>query len=203
MRDGGVEDPERVRERHAVEHVEVVAVPRREHRRGEVAEAVHRQDRRLLERRDEERARDVRLMVLDVVDRRSEIAAFDTERSRDVAAHVVDLRHVAQPRRDVAGVAEPARRLADLGTEVRARVAADRDVVELARIEPRVAQAPRSRQRREAGHVLDAVETLFLGRRDELAVDHEGRRRIAVKGVEPQDRGHVARDASRSVASVL
>ena len=81
LRDGRVEDAERVREEHAVEHVEVVAVAEREHRRGEVAEAVHRQDRGLLERRDEERARDVRLVVLDVVELRAQLALLDAERA--------------------------------------------------------------------------------------------------------------------------
>jgi hypothetical protein len=42
-----------------------------EHRRREVAEPVDRQDRRILERRGEERARDVCLVVLDVVELRA------------------------------------------------------------------------------------------------------------------------------------
>ena len=69
LRDGGVEDAERVRVDDALEHVEVVAVALREHRRREVAEAVDREDGRVLERRDEERRRDVRLVMLDVVHR--------------------------------------------------------------------------------------------------------------------------------------
>ncbi len=66
--DRGVEDPERVREQDALEHAERGSAALREHRRGEVAEAVDGQDRGVLERRDEERARDVRLVVLDVVE---------------------------------------------------------------------------------------------------------------------------------------
>ena len=68
LRDGRVEDPERVREEHALEHLEPVAAAVAEHRRREVAEAVEREHRRLVERRDEERARGVREVVLDVVD---------------------------------------------------------------------------------------------------------------------------------------
>ena len=50
LRQRGVEDPERVREEHAVEHLEAVPAPDREHRRGEVAVPVHREHRGLLER---------------------------------------------------------------------------------------------------------------------------------------------------------
>ena len=72
LRDRRVVDAERVWERHALEHLEVVVAADGEHRRREVAEAVHRQDRRLIERRDEEGARDVRLVVLDVVELRAQ-----------------------------------------------------------------------------------------------------------------------------------
>ena len=74
LRDGRVVDAERVRERDTVEHLQPVAATDRDERRREVAEAVERQHRRLVERRDEERGRRVRLVVLDVVERRAQSA---------------------------------------------------------------------------------------------------------------------------------
>ena len=79
---------------------------------------------------------------------------------------------------------------ASLAPSVRARVAADRDVVELLGLEPGLREAPARRERREAGAVLDAVEALLLGGGDELAVDDERRGGVAVVGVEAEDRGH-------------
>jgi hypothetical protein len=78
-------------------------------------------------------------------------------------------------------------------------------VVELARLEAGIAQAPGCGERREARNVLDAVEALFLGSSDQLSVDHEGRSRVTVEGVEPQDRGHrrlILATASSSTAFV-
>jgi hypothetical protein len=49
--------------------------------------------------------------------------------------------------------------------------------------------------------MLHTVETLFFGSSDQLSIDHEGCRRVTVEGVEPQDGGHVAGDASRSTVS--
>jgi hypothetical protein len=64
-------------------------------------------------------------------------------------------------------------------------------VVEIAGLETRICETPCGRQLREPGAVLDAVEALLLRRRDECPVDEECRRRVAVKGVEAEDRGHV------------
>src|SRR5262249_7937085 len=72
LRDGRVEEARRVRELDAIEDLEVEAPAYWGHRRDEVAEAVDREAGRLLEGRDEERARDVRLVVLDVVELRAQ-----------------------------------------------------------------------------------------------------------------------------------
>ncbi len=63
-------------------------------------------------------------------------------------------------------------------------------MVELVGGEPRVGEAPRGRERREAGAVLDAVEALLLGGGDELAVDDERGGSVAVVGVQAEDRSH-------------
>src|SRR5206468_5456436 len=83
-----------------------------------------------------------------------------------------------------------------LRPEVGPRVAADRDVVELGGGQPGVRETPGGRERGEAGAVLDAVEALLLGGGDELAVDDERGRSVAVKGVQAEDRRHRP-DASR------
>ena len=147
LRDGRVEDPERVREEHAVEHLEPVAAAVAEHRRGEVAEAVEREHRRLVERRDEERARGVREVVLDVVDVGAEVVGLDAERLGDLRLHVAHLRRVAEALHHVARARPVEDRADDLRADVRARVAADRDVVELAR---RRARRPRGTSARPA-----------------------------------------------------
>ncbi len=72
--DRGVEDPERVREEHSLEDPERRSTALGQHRAGEVTEAVHGEDRRVLERRDEEGARHVRLVVLDVVQLGADLA---------------------------------------------------------------------------------------------------------------------------------
>ncbi len=188
--DGGVEDPERVRVEHALEHLVAVAVALGEHRRGEVAEAVDREDRRVLEGRDEEGRRDVRLVVLDVVDLGAE--TLDAERLGERRADVANLAGVLEPRLQVARARAVADRAQQLATEVRAGIARDGDVVEVLRAKPGVGETPARGERREAGAVLDAVEALLLGGRDELAVDDERSGCVAVVGVESEDRGQSA-----------
>ena len=192
LRDGRVEDPERVREEDAVEDREAGAVALREHRRGEVAEAVHGEDRRILERRDEERTRDVRLVVLDVVELGADLALVDAQRLCERRPHVAHLRRVLEPRLQVARAGPVANRTQELPAEVRLRIARHGDVIEVARGETRIGEAPRGGQLGKASAVLDAVEALLLGRRHELAVNEECRRRVAVIGVQTKDRGHAA-----------
>ncbi len=197
----GVEHPERVREEDAVEHLDRAAAADRGEGRAEVAEAVDREDRRLLEGRDEERARRVREVVLDVVDpglqRRPLDPAGRGERGSDVAGP----RGVVEPRLQVAGaraVADPAD---ELLPDVRVRVARDGDVVEAGRVETALLQAPARGVGREAGDVLDPGEALLLGGSEQLAVDDERRRGVAVVRVQAEDGGHMPMLARPSVGS--
>src|SRR5205085_7041008 len=120
----------------------------------------------------------------------AERVRLDAERPRERRPHVAHLRRVLEPRLQVAGARAVADRPQELAAEVRLRVARDGDVVEVARLEAGVGETPRSRELREAGAVLDAVEALLLGRRDKLAVDDERRRRVAVERVQTQDGSH-------------
>src|SRR4051812_9303305 len=105
-------------------------------------------------------------------------------------AHVAHLRGVLQPLLQVPRARTVPDRAQELLADVRARIARDRDVVEVGRGEPRVVEAPLRGEIREARTVLDAIEALLLGGGDELAVDYERRGGVAVEGVEAEDRGH-------------
>ena len=129
-------------------------------------------------------------VVFDVVDVGAELFGARPSASASCVLHVAHLRRVAEALHHVARARPRQDRADDLGADVRARVAADRDVVEVPRVEAGVLEAPARGQLRKAGAVLDAVEPLFLDGVDELAVDHEGRGRVAVEGVQAEDRGH-------------
>jgi hypothetical protein len=193
LRDRRVEDPERVREENPVEHLELVVAPVREHRAREVSEAIDRHHRGLVVRRDEERARDVGLVVLDVVELRAQRPGLDVQGVREDGPDVAHPRRVLESRFQVARRRRPPDRSQQLLREVRARVAADRYMVELGRRNTALREAPRCRERREACSVFHAVEAFFLRGRDELAVDHERSRRVAVVRIQTQDRDHDGR----------
>ena len=73
--DRGVEEPQRVREVDAIEHLaRSLPRPTASHRRDEVAEAVDREAHRLLERRAEEGRGEVGEVVLDGMERRQPAA---------------------------------------------------------------------------------------------------------------------------------
>ena len=98
--------------------------------RDEVAEAVHRDAGRLLERRDEERAREVGAVVADGVEGGAERRA---ERLGERACGAADLAEVRQATRDLPREAGAPQGAPGLAEEVGARVARDGDVVDLAR----------------------------------------------------------------------
>ena len=192
-----------MRERHAVEHLEPVAAADAHERGREVAEAVQRQHGRLVERRHEERRRRVRLVMLDAVEARAKRVGRDAERRRQVLLHAAHAAHAPQPVGDVTGIAQATRGLHDLRAQVRARIAPERDVVDVARREAGVLETPRGGERREPRDVLQPAEALLLGGCDEHAVDDERRGGVAVIRVEPEDRRHTRANArSSSVATV-
>ncbi len=189
-----------MREQHAIEHLVPVAVPDGEHRRREVAEPVDGEHRGVVERRDEERARDVRLMVLDVVHLGAQARRVDVERRRQSGADVAHLGGVGEPGAEIAGARPVPDRPHELRADIGPRVARDRDVVEILGCDPGVLEAPRRGEVGEAGAVRDPVEALLLGGVHEHAVDHERRRSVAVIRVETEDRRHGA-DRSRSLGT--
>jgi hypothetical protein len=127
-------------------------------------------------------------MVLDVVHLGGE--PFDAERLRERRPDVAHLGGVLEPLLEVARRGAVADRPHELAAEVRARVARDRDVVDVLRLQAGVVEAPAGGESREPGAVLDAVEPLFLGGGDELTIHDEGRGGVAVVRVEAEDRRH-------------
>jgi hypothetical protein len=68
-------------------------------------------------------------------------------------------------------------------------------MVELGRVDAALGEAPLGGESREAGDVLHTVEALLLGCRNELSVDDERSRGIAVIGVQTEDGRHRSRVA--------
>src|SRR4029450_1171056 len=125
--------------------------------RGEIAEAIDREDRGVLEGRWEEGAGDVRLVVLDVVELGPDVGA---ECGLELGLDVPHPGGVLEPGLEVARAGTAGERPQDLGAEIGLRVAPDRDVVEIAGRKPRIRQAPGGRAGRKAGTVLDPGEAL-------------------------------------------
>jgi hypothetical protein len=71
--------------------------------------------------------------------------------------------------------------------QIRSRVAAHRDVIDLGASDSRVLEALCNRERWKPGPVFDAAKSLFLECDDELTVAQENSGYVAVKGVDAQD----------------
>ena len=195
-----VEDPERVREEHAVEHLELRCRARRRassRRSRRSRRPTGRPPRRTARRRT--RSRRARGGA-----RRCGAWRGATPRSTPSASASA----VGRRRPTCDGVRERARgrtrcsavRAACRRTFAPRFARGSRPIATWSSssgLEPGVLEAPARRERREAGAVLDAVEALLLGGRDELAVDDERRRGVAVVRVEAEDRGH-GRDRSQA-----
>jgi hypothetical protein len=80
-----------------------------------------------------------------------------------------------------------AQKIANFSDSMRAAVRVDRDMLDIAKTQPRFAQAIGDRLRRKSSPMLDAPKTLFFCRRYQHAVPYQGSRRICVKGVNPED----------------
>ena len=169
----------------------------RDERAREVARAVDARADRAIEGRPEVRARDVRDMVLEVVERGAHALVINAQRLGDalrrgrglaVGLHPVqDLRH----RRH-----RVLRDEGELRGEVRLRVARDGDVGHVLDAGGGDAEHLLHGEAREAGAVLLAVEALLRDRRDDAVLSDERRGRVRVDRVDAEDEtGHGVAEA--------
>ena len=107
-----------MREQHAVQNLVAVAAAHGQHRGGEVAEAVDREDRGVLEGRDEEGAGDVGLVVLDAVKAGAQRRLVGAEGLGERTPRPDHLRGVDEPCPDVLGGRAMPGQPADLGAKV-------------------------------------------------------------------------------------
>ena len=80
-----------------------------------------------------------------------------------------------------------AEKIADLAHSMGTVVQVDRDMVHIAEAQAGFAQAIGDRLRGKPRPMLDAPKTLFFCGCHQLAVHHQGSRRIAVEGIDAED----------------
>ena len=172
-----------MRETNFAERLDVMARAGAPHRADEVAKAVNGDDRRVVERRDEERGRKMRPMMFDVVQRGLQFVQL--ERITNLRSQVRDFRPTRQPAPDGADrgpLRQDERRALP---QSRVGVAIDGDVIDVVDPHPRLLEAILDGQRGKPRPMLDATESLLLRGRHEPAVDHDGRRGVGVVCVNP------------------
>jgi hypothetical protein len=111
------------------------------HGADEIAEPVNRQERRALKWGDEEAASHMRAMVLDTVELRGDRGFIDLQRFGQRRLEVANLRDVRQAITDRGEPRTLRERKQQLAVKMRARIAGDRHVRQIARVEAAVLQA--------------------------------------------------------------
>ena len=185
--DGGVEEPKRVRVVHPVENIPTCAAAVGCHRADEIAHAVDRENGGLLEGRDEKTSGDVRLVVLDAVKLGPQFRLLSADRVGKLLRQRKRFALTSQAVNDgpQAGAMPGDER--QPATHVRARIERDCNMVEGRGVDAGGLQAPPNRLRGKAGPMFDAIEPFFLNRGNELAVNDEGGRGVAVVSVYAKD----------------
>ena len=159
--------------------------------RGPFADPVQGQDGRPVERAWEERAGGVALVMV------GEDQAGAARSIQAIAQGPPHVQLVLEPERHgPAKAAKPAGRIGQIGLEQPFEfgegLVVERDVIQVARRKPGLPQTIAGRLGRECRIMLDPGESLFLGRTDDPAVDHQRRRAVVVKRGDPQNRGHTS-----------
>src|SRR5216684_6658094 len=188
--DGEIEHPERMREVHATEHVEAIAVARAPGGAHEIAEAVDGAHGRLLPRRDEEGAREVGGMMLDPVHAGAHVPRRESEGGRGFLCGVLHAPPVGGAILDETERGTVERGVQRLLPEVRARIAGDGDGGELKGLDARHAEAGADGLRGKAGPVLDSSEPLLGYRCGQPSVHEKRGRRISVIRADAENRVH-------------
>src|SRR5262245_65278783 len=167
-----------------------------------LADPVHGQHRRLLERRWEEGRGRMTLVMF----REQELffpVGMPRELSQFVAQKLLLEQLLAQPQRDRhAERSKAGRRERQIGLqqafELKERLVVEHDIVDVVQSSSRGLQTIAERMMREAGIVLLAREALLLGRRDDATILDEGGRAIVVECGEAEN-AHPATDLGQNI----
>ncbi len=196
----GVEEAERVGEVELALQLDVVAATHPDAAGGPLPHAVEGEDRRALERRREERARRVALVVLgepEVLGHRCPDAlqpALDLVGDPELLTR--ERRHRRRERADALGADAQVR--LEQTDERGDRLVVVHDRVDAFGADVAALHAVRDRALRERGVVLLASEALLLGRGHELAVDDERGGRVVVERADPEDLHRLAAASARA-----
>src|ERR1700730_13778349 len=179
-----------MREMHAPEHVEAIAVARAPGGAHEIAKAVDGAHGRLLPRRDEEGAREVGGMVLDPVHAGAHVPRRHPEGGRGFLRDVLHAPPVRGAILDETERGTLERRVERLLPEMRARIAGDGDCFDRERLDARGAEAGADGLGGKAGPVLDASQSLLGYRYGPPSIQGKSGRRISVIGADAENRVH-------------
>ena len=151
----------------------------------EVAKTVDRDNRSLSERRYMEGGNQMRLVMFDGVP----VAAKVLARKRGLQKFngVTALAAIAKPSCNKTKRSRTRQDVGHFAQEVRASKLVYRDMIDVRQLELRCRETIAYGLAGKSGPMLDAPEALLLGCRDEFAVNDEGRRRVAMEGVETKD----------------
>jgi hypothetical protein len=127
-------------------------------------------------------------VVLDVVELHLELRLANAERFRKNRLEVSDFLDAPQPIQTLLGEHESVEEdEGDLVDQMRARNSRDAHMRNLRDSNAGLAQTMAHREGREAGGMLDAIESLLLYGCDDFPVSQENRGRIAMIGIDTQD----------------
>lgn len=126
-------------------------------------------------------------MMFDVVKLRAEASFRDAEGTRELVFYVAHSRSVGEAIFCLAKHAETRSGVQNFLVQVGRRIARDADVVHVFEPHGGRFETVTNRLLGEARAMLDAIETLFLGRADQSAVFDDGRRSIAVIRVDSEN----------------
>ncbi len=179
-----VQQPERMRVANLVGHLEVDAAPDAERGAGPFSNTVGGDDRGLVERRWKVGAGGVRKVVL-----AEENLAVEAQRLTDLAAHPQFLAEPALQCVDEGATGSRIRRgvAGHDALELEQRLLVEDDVIEVVRLEAARFEAVIRGLDGQSGVVLDAAETLFLGRCDQIAVAQQASARVVVEAGQAED----------------
>ena len=185
LREGLIENAQRMREQHAPFDAQGIVATDAPSSAGKITESIHGYGYRFAIGRDKKARSQVRQVVLDPVQLRTQVAigieALELRLYRE-APPLIAQPIENQPRR---GTVQ--KRIAQAPQQVRLRVAVDGDVVDITQADPAFRQAVADGLRGKASPMLDPSKSFLLSGGDNFAIIDEAGGSVAVVGVEPED----------------